>query len=122
MLVADAIGLLIYLESHDPWYICEAFHWGSPSMPWWATTRGEQQVRTLRFVVRWLVGLGPDEKIPEGMGQDSRPMWGRIQWLKGLNEKDRAKYKRGSAGWEGWKWLMALQEGVKANPNGGVKG
>ncbi|KAF8458499.1 hypothetical protein BGX38DRAFT_1265225 [Terfezia claveryi] len=110
MCVADAIGLLAYLGANPPWYICEAFHWGSPAQPDRTTPLGEQRVQTLAYVVRWLVGLGPNEKIPEGMGQDPRPMWGRVKWLRESNEKDLARFKAGQTGWQGWKWLVVLKK------------
>ncbi|RPB26501.1 hypothetical protein L211DRAFT_835335 [Terfezia boudieri ATCC MYA-4762] len=110
MCVADAIGLLAYLGANPPWYICEAFHWGNPAKPDKATPLGQQRVQTLAYVVRWLVGLGPYEKIPEGMGQDLRPMWGRVKWLRESNEKDLARFKARQTGWQGWKWLVVLKE------------
>ena len=96
MFVADAIGLLIYLETNPPWYICEALHWGSPEAPDKTTPLGEQRVQALAYVIRWLVGLGPCEVVPEEMAQDVRPMWGRVRWL------------RVKAGWQGWDWFSAL--------------
>jgi len=118
MCVADAIGLLDYLEKNHAWYICEAIQWDHPAG---RTRRAkvytevpfgdprEERVHTLAYVIRWLVGLGPYEKISPRMGQDLRPMWGRLKWLRGLNDKDLATFKPGQVGWQGWKWL-ALQE------------
>lgn len=116
MCVADAIGLLIYLETNEAWYICEAFHWGNPEAPDKTTPRGEQRVWALAYVIRWLVGLGPSEKIPEEMWQDVRPMWGRVRWLRGQNEQDLARFKAGRAKWQGWKWLVALKEEERTEP------
>ncbi|KAF8419218.1 hypothetical protein EV426DRAFT_702105 [Tirmania nivea] len=110
MCIADAISLLNYLEWNDPWYVCEAFYWGSPAEPDKATQLGEQRVRTLAYVIRWLVGLGPYQDADVEMLEDRRSLWERLKWLRGLNEKDLARFQKGQVGWQGFKWLVALKE------------
>lgn len=62
-------------------------------------------------MIRWLVGLEPWEEIPEDMGQDMRSMWGRVRWLRELNEMDLDWFKEWQLEWQGWRWLVALKEG-----------